>query len=195
MSIRVEVLDKNSIEVYSNIPITYSTDYYLKPELINDGLGGIKFIEEKLSEILHKDYDDGETPVNWAKEFDISNWVIFVAKDELGSILGGATVAFNTKGVNMLEGRDDLAVLWDIRVSPQARGKGVGNMLFTAAKNWAKEKGCTQLKVETQNTNPAACKFYVSQGCKLGGLNRYAYITEPEYAHEVMLLWYLDLLE
>lgn len=193
MGVHITELDKGNLKEYAKIPISYSTDYYLRPQLVRDGIGGITFVEEKLTDPLFKDYDQDETPLEWESDFDLSNWVVFVAKDDSGELLGGATVAFNTSGVHMLEGRKDLAVLWDIRVNPTARGTGVGNKLFAAATRWAREKKCTQLKVETQNTNPGACKFYVSQGCKLGGLNRFAYITEPQYAHEVMLLWYLDL--
>jgi len=51
--------------------------------------------------------------------------------------IGGAVIAFDAPGVNMLEGRRDLAVVWDIRVAPQWRRKGVGGMLFRAAEDWA----------------------------------------------------------
>lgn len=193
MTIIIEELKKDNLEQYASIPITYETDYELRPYLAEDGLGGIIFKEEKLEKPLYKDYDHSQNPTDFAKFFDISNWIILIARDDKGEILGGATVAFNTKGVHILEGRDDLAVLWDIRVSPKARGLGVGKRLFAAAEKWANEKGCTQIKVETQNNNPAACEFYVAQGCRLGGLNRFAYIKEPECAHEVMLLWYKDL--
>jgi GNAT superfamily N-acetyltransferase len=87
----------------------------------------------------------------------------------------------------MLEGRRDLAVLWDLRVAPQVRGRGVGAALFGAVADWAVGQGCRQLKVETQNTNVAACRFYARQGCVLGALNRFAY---PDLPEEVQLLWY-----
>jgi GNAT superfamily N-acetyltransferase len=60
--------------------------------------------------------------------------------------------------------RSDLAVLWDIRVQPERRGRGVGKALFYASVDWACRRGCRQLKVETQNVNVAACRFYASQG-------------------------------
>jgi GNAT superfamily N-acetyltransferase len=90
----------------------------------------------------------------------------------------------------MLEGRRDLAVLWDLRVAPEARGQGVGAALFQAAEAWAAARGCRQMKVETQNVNVPACRFYASQGCVLGAIHRFAY---PELPHEVQLLWYRDL--
>jgi len=92
----------------------------------------------------------------------------------------------------MLEGRTDLAVLWDIRVSPDRRGKGIGTQLFRRAADWARERGCGELKVETQNINVRACRFYAGQGCRLGAIHRHAY-REEHVAHETMLLWYLDL--
>ena len=83
-----------------------------------------------------------------------------------------------------------MAVLWDIRVSPEARGRGVGSALFAAAEAWAKARGCRELKVETQNVNVPACRFYMRQGCVLGAVNRRAY---PGLPAEIQLLWYKDL--
>ena len=67
----------------------------------------------------------------------------------------------------MLEGRHDLAVLWDIRVAPSSRRRGVGAALFCAATEWAAATGYQELKVETQNVNVAACRFYGRHGCEL----------------------------
>jgi ribosomal protein S18 acetylase RimI-like enzyme len=99
-------------------------------------------------------------------------------------------IAFNTVMVSMLEGRTDLAVVWNIRVAPELRGQGVGSALFQAAEGWARQRGCRQLKVETQNNNVTACRFYVSQGCVLKAINPAAY---PQFADETQLLWYKDL--
>lgn len=87
----------------------------------------------------------------------------------------------------MLDQRDDLAVLWDIRVSPEARGPGVGSALFRAAEEWARCRGCRYLKVETQNINVAASKLYAAQGCELTAANRQAY---PDLPDEIQLLWH-----
>ena len=92
--------------------------------------------------------------------------------------------------LTMLEDRRDLAVLWDIRVTPDARRQGVGSALFERVEAWALRHGCRQLKVETQNTNVRACRFYERQGCQLRWIDRAAYPQRPE---EVQLLWYNDL--
>ena len=47
-----------------------------------------------------------------------------------------------------------------------------------------------QLKIETQNTNVRACRFYERQGCQLRAIHRAAY---PELPEEIQLLWYKDL--
>ncbi len=89
--------------------------------------------------------------------------------------------------VDMLEGRDDLAVLWDFRVAPQERRTGVGSALFAGVERWARSRGCTELKVETQNINVPACRFYRSRGFTLRDVKEGAY---PELPKEIQLLWY-----
>ena len=107
-----------------------------------------------------------------------------------GELIGGAVIAFSTPSADLLEGRLDLAVLWDIRVSPDVRGRGVGSALFRAVETWATGKGCKELKVETQNINVAACRFYARHGCVLRAADRSAY---PQFPGEVQLLWYKNL--
>ena len=155
------------------------------------GLGGLILSERRVDVPYVKDYDamDGENPAQWAGRFDVSNWGLIGARSG-GLRVGGAVIAFNTEGVNMLEGRQDLAVLWDIRVSPEVRGRGVGSGLFRAVEAWASVRGCKLLKIETQNINVPACRFYARQGCVLGAINRFAYRELPE---EVQLLWYKTL--
>src|SRR5262249_31655013 len=105
----------------------------------------------------------------------------------LGGRVGGAVIAVRTADLRMLGGRDDVAVLWDIRVAPGLRGAGVGSALFRAAAGWAGARGCGWLKIETQNVNTAACRFYQKMGCTLGAIDRFAY---PELPGEVQLPWW-----
>ena len=137
-----------------------------------------------------KDYDVvSEDPIEWPRRFDVSNWAFLGAFVD-GERLGSATVAYDTPALDMLEGRIDLAVLWDIRVAPSARRRGVGTALFNAAATWATSQGCCQLKVETQNINVAACRFYARQGFRLRSVRKGVYRGLPE---ELQLLWYKDL--
>lgn len=175
----------------ARIPISFKVESVFDVSAPDGGLGGLILSERRLDTSYVKDYDtaEGEHPARWAERFDVSNWGLVGAHSD-GRRVGGAVIAFDTKGVNMLEGRRDLAVLWDIRVSTEARGRGAGFALFRAVENWAAARGCRQLKVETQNINVPACRFYARQGCVLGAINRFAY---PEFPDEVQLLWYKTL--
>ncbi|MEO7501230.1 MAG: GNAT family N-acetyltransferase, partial [Gemmatimonadaceae bacterium] len=144
--------------------------------------------ERAVAEHRIKDYDAiaGEDPATWRARFDLSNWTIFAAHSE-GRQVGGAVVVFRSPGVDMLEGRDDLAVLWDIRVAPDVRGKGVGTALLRAAESGAAANGATSMKVETQNINVPACRFYSRHGYILHAAIPRAY---PDFPDETQLLWY-----
>ena len=107
--------------------------------------------------------------------------------------VGAAAVASRTEGVQMLAGRDDLAVLWDIRVEDACKRQGVGQKLFDMAVNWSRDQGLVQIKIECQNNNIPAIQFYHKQGAVLSAIDEYAYYTEPEYRQETQLIWYLDL--
>lgn len=190
---KVEVIEETvtALEEYAGIPIAFKVCRVFDVPSRRADLGEFLLSERALDVPYVKDYDavKGESPVYWPDRFDVSNWGFFAAHAE-GRRAGGAAVAFNTPSFEMLEGREDLAVLWDIRVSPEARGQGVGSALFRAAEAWARDRGCRQLKVETQNINVRACKFYMRQGCVLMTANRFAY---PELPDETQLLWYKDL--
>ncbi len=138
-----------------------------------------------------KDYDAtaNKGPTVWAKRWDITNWGIMCAFDG-GQCVGGAATAWRTDDLHMLDGREDLAVLWDLRVHPELRGKGVGTLLFAHALAWARERQCRELVVETQNINVPACRFYARQGCRLGAINRHAY---GDALDETQLLWHKNL--
>ena len=188
---RIEVSEEKAanLEEYAQIRMSFEVLEVLDVAVLNDGFGGFTLCERKLQAPYLKDYDAIESPQQWARSFDLSNWRFFVARSE-GLRLGGAAVAFDTAGLTLLEDRKDLAVLWDIRVTSEARGKGVGTALFRSAERWAMAQGCKQLKVETQNINVPACRFYARQGCVLGAIHRFAY---PDHLNETQLLWYKDL--
>lgn len=186
----IEIGPKDLI-FYDSIPSRVLVRTILVPELNEDGLGGINLREVMVPQPYIKDYDSNEDlPSNWPKLFDVTNWGIFIAKEN-GLVIGGAVVAFDTTGVSMLEARRDLSVLWDIRVRQE--GRGVGIMLFNHAAEWSRTRGCTQMKIETQNINVPACKFYQRMGAKLGEIRCHGYANIPSVAGEVMLCWYLDL--
>lgn len=190
---KIEVVEEPIafLEKYASIRIAFEVGTILAVSEPSDGSGQYLLTERTVDVPYVKDYDaiDGENPSQWPRRFDVSNWGLFAARID-GRRVGGAVVAFNTPNLIMLAGRDDLAALWDIRVAPEVRGEGVGSALFQATEAWARARGCRQLKVETQNINVPACRFYARQGCTLETVDRFAYSTYP---HEVQLIWSKDL--
>ena len=92
--------------------------------------------------------------------------------------------------LDFLEGRDDLAALWDIRVAPEWRGQGVGSMFFEHVVRYARSAGCAELKIETQDINVNACNFYAKHGCRLVKVVPGAY---PDWPNEVEFNWLIKL--
>ena len=178
------------LEEYARVSIAFDVRSVVDVEE-TDAPPRFRLTERALAEPYVKDYDavPGASPVDLAARFDVTNWAVLVARSE-GRRVGGAIVALDTPGVDMLEGRRDLAVLWDLRVAREQRGRGVGTALFRAAESWAASRGCREVKVETQDVNVPACRFYARQGCVLGAVRRHAY---PTLSQEVQLLWRKDL--
>ena len=191
MSVDIREEPLATLAEHGRISIAFEVDRVLECVPREAGLGGLLLTERRLATPYVKDYDvdAGEGPVRWSARFDLTNWGLLVARRD-GVRVGGAVLAFDTPGVCTLDDRRDLAALWDLRVAPDERGRGVGHALFAAAEAWAAARGCRQLKVETQNVNVRACRFYMRQGCVLGAIHRHAYATLPD---EVQLLWYRGL--
>ena len=191
IDLQEEALTLRALKEHAVIPIAFVVDRILEVTPVDGGLGGMSLTDTVVTDPYVKDYDAIEEagPVHWPERFDISNWGLICARRN-GTRVGGVVIAVNTPGVRMLGGRDDVAALWDIRVSPAERGAGTGSALFRATAVWAAARGCRWLKIETQNVNTAACRFYQKMGCTLGAIDRFAY---PGLPGEVQLLWWKTL--
>ena len=156
----------------------------------NECAAGWTLTEERVDPPWIKDYDAVEPPTRWLNQgWDISNWIV-ISAFSCSERIGGAVIAWKTAGVDFLEGRDDVAVLWDIRVAPAWRRKGIGSVLFRRAIELATIWDCSELKIETQDINAPACRFYAKQGCRLVSVEADAY---PDFPKEVRLVWRLGL--
>jgi GNAT superfamily N-acetyltransferase len=194
MSLEIRKIGAEQLGLYTGIPIAFEVRSEYEIELMKNGLGGITLHERPVDPAYIKDYDAYEdgSPLFWPERFDISNWGIFFGF-ERESPIAGAAVAFNTPELQMMDRREDLAILWDLRVRPESRRTRIGETLFKYACGWAREQGAIQMKIETQNVNVPACKFYEKLGCRLGQIDRYGYAGHPEVGYEIMLVWYYDL--
>jgi GNAT superfamily N-acetyltransferase len=178
---------RSSLANYASVPIAFEVCERLSIDARESGLVGLRLSLERVALPYVKDYDaqTGNHPTEWA-HLDLAHWGILSAWRD-GARAGGVVIAWRTANLEVLDGRTDLAFLWDIRVSPPMRGKGIGAALFRAAERWARSHGAQWLKIETQNVNVPACRFYARQGCTLGAINRFAY---PNFPDEVQLMWY-----
>jgi len=190
MIMLVEIREEFSevLSEYEKISIAFEVRSVLRAELIDRGLGGIKFFEEAVAPYV-KDYDVYEKPSDWPNRFETTNWGFLCAY--IGQFrVGGATVVWKTPGVDMLENHSDVTCLWDLRVDPSYRDKGIGHQLFNSAIEWSRQRNCWNLKVETQNINVHACKFYARQNCELRAIDRDAY---DKNLNEIQLLWHKNI--
>ena len=188
LDIREEAVTQAALSEHAAIPIVFVVDRILEVRLLDGGLGGMSLTETAVTDPYVKDYDvlEDAGPQCWPGRFDVSNWGLIGARRDAAGV-GGAVIAIKTPGLYTLGGRDDVAVLWDIRVLPQERGGGIGSALFRAAGDWAGARGFRWLKIETQNINVPACRFYQKMGCTLGAIDRFAYPGQPA---EVQLVWW-----
>ncbi|MDD4029504.1 MAG: GNAT family N-acetyltransferase [Caldisericia bacterium] len=184
----------HDLKIYSKISIAFWIEKILQIDLQKNGLQGIPFHESSAEHSVRKIYDQlpKNSPLDWEREFDTKKWHIVLAYIE-DKPVAGAILIHDSPEINMLCSRKDLAVLWDIRVNEEYRGMGIGTVLFHYAMHWSKNRGAQWLKIETQNTNFDACKFYKKMGCYLGGIDCFAYGGTAKSTDEIMLLWYKEL--
>jgi hypothetical protein len=107
MKIETAAVPSQFLTEYAAVPIAFEVASVL---LAQNGVdGSFVLTERRLDSPYVKDYDSiGDRPLDWAARFDTSQWIQFLALAER-RILGGATVAVRTLGLDMLEGRNDLA--------------------------------------------------------------------------------------
>ena len=184
-------INEDYFEQYDTIPMLVPVRSILALKKIENGLGGILLEETPVKEYI-KDLGAYAKAAEYADEFDITNWGFFMSFDGEKPI-GAATIVAKPKDPRLVDGRDDLCLLWDLRVDDRYKQQGVGTSLLNMAVEWSRAKGYQQMKIECQNNNVQACKFYQKHGAVLGKIDEYAYYTEAAIKHEVQLVWYLDL--
>jgi ribosomal protein S18 acetylase RimI-like enzyme len=192
MAVEIRRVGPEALENWGQVPISFEVNSVLEIEERESGLGGLALVERPFPEPYVENYDaeKDNRPKGWLR-FSVEHWG-FLQAFVAGKIAGCAAVACKSPSANSLEDRDDLAALWDIRVDPEHRGEGIGTALFKRAIEHARAEGCKLLRIETQNINVAACRFYSKQGCWLREVRRGAY-GPGKLEHEVMLIWALDL--
>lgn len=153
--------------------------------LVRKSANAFELAECPLGVPFRKDYDVAENPIDWSAALKGIR-CIRISAFEKGERVGGAIAAVATADLVAWETGANVAVLWDLRVAPEYRRQSVATTLLQAVCAWARQAGCSELTVETQNTNPAACKFYERSGFTLVLAQPSAYAEFPD---EVQLIW------
>ncbi len=162
--------------------LTIPSRFVVCERLVPETLGSVP---EALAWI--KDYDlfEADRPDRLPLRYDVGCWGVLLARS--GDLLVGAMVlAWRTPGFEPLDSRDDLVWVVDLRVLPNFQGGGIGTMLWGAAERWAEERGAAEIRVETQDVNVPACRFYQSVGCDLLFADADAYGPDLD---EARLIW------
>ena len=130
-------------------------------------------IRQLLIQLSRSGKDKGEIPQEWFEQLISSPWhdlllAVESAEDDNvkqdplvlpEQILGMASVS-----VLFGAGIGKNAYLEDFVVDQSARGKGIGNLLFNAYEDWAREKGCKNLEFTCGQGREAAQQFYRDHG-------------------------------
>ncbi len=134
-----------------------------------------------------KDYDaiPGHRPADWPGRFDLRRWRFTLATVG-GRPVGGAAVVVDPAEVTGPAHRPGGAVLWDLRVSPDHRRRGIGRQLLAAAEAHARAAGRQVMAVETQDVNAVAGRFYAAAGYALASVHPFGY---PAFPDEVQQVW------
>lgn len=177
----VKELGFGAAQEYMRVPIAFEVRQRFV--ILDDGQFGVRSEDPPWL----KDYDDyaGEGPIAYAARFDVSRWGVLAAFDD-SAIVGGAILAFGSPDFDLLDHRDDMAHVVDIRVAPLARRNGIGRRLWEAAEAWSRQRGVTEIRVETQDINVPACRFYQANGCSLLSWSEEAYGQDVD---EIQLIW------
>jgi streptothricin acetyltransferase len=161
--IEIERIGLDRLADYNSIPMHTPIESRLAIYLVDGVLGGFQLVEEPVDRPWSKDHG---ALTEWVRRWDTSGWAFFLASLG-GAPIGGATVATRTPEVSMLDRRDDLALLWDLRVHPDHQRSGVGSTLLRRVVEWSRAERMTQLKIETQDTTspPAASTPRCAASC------------------------------
>lgn len=111
-------------------------------------------------------------------------------ENRLNSVEGGyvALAGGQMAGVILLnvEQWRSVARIEDIIVGRQFRRYGIGSLLLNCASDWARNRGCWAIVLETQNVNYPAIQFYLRNGLDVWSINKHFY-PPGSVEHEVAI--------
>ncbi|MYN03600.1 GNAT family N-acetyltransferase [Pseudoduganella sp. DS3] len=143
------------------------------------------------NEVLDISFTDGEF------RLDVRSVTPFSKSYDADDSLDEDVEAYGAYMDGTLVGKIELTATWNglasiehIVVARSQRKSGVATGLINFAKEWAASKQLKGIRLETQTHNVPACRLYLRNGFKVGGMDSFVYRTQPEVAHETALYMY-----
>jgi len=112
----------------------------------------------------------GEIAQYFAGEFPRGPWVVLVAVDEGGGLVGFAECSIRPYAEGCESTR--VAYLEGWYVEPGARRQRVGAALVNAAEQWGREQGCTEFASDAEADNDVSIAAHRALGFEDAGLVR-----------------------
>ena len=165
-------------------------DQVLRPEMPQNGLGGIRFVQEAVARPHWKDLGAYDNPLQLPGRLIFQTGRFSRLGWRPGSRRGDGGRPHANE--HMLEERDDLAVLWDLRVDSAYWGRELAVCCLQRPQTWSPSKGFLN---ENRKPEQQMCAraLLCQKGAVLGAINTRAYRGEPDIGEEIQLIWYLDL--
>ena len=133
-----------------------------------------------------------ETPVDLPLYKDLRAYkrTLEAVEARLASSQGGYVALANGQvaGVVLLNVEEwrSVARIEDIIVGRLFRRYGIGSLLLNCASDWARNRGCRAILLETQNINYPAIRFYLRNGLEVWSISQHHYPPGPD-EHEVAI--------
>ena len=123
--------------------------------------------------------EKGELEVGWMRgvyptrevaEASISRGDMFVQEDEAGRIAGTGIInqlqvdCYSEGNWTYPASDEEVMVIHTLIISGKAMGKGLGSEFVAFYEDYAKERGCTVLRLDTNERNAVARAFYKKHG-------------------------------
>ena len=186
MIVEIRREDYRSLANYASIPISF--DVHSVVDIVSMRVGDSTFSTRSVAPSTRKDYDalPGNDPQSWSRRFDVRNWIVLAAYCADRRV--GGAIAIEDRVRSAPAGNEPtFATLWDLRVEPASRGRGVGRALIGAAEDAVLRAGFAGLEVETQDNNAPACRLYAACGYTLRAVTAAAYSDVPD---EARIVWH-----
>lgn len=133
-----------------------------------------------------------ETPVDLPiyKDFRAYQHTLEAVEARLAGAQGGyvALADGQVAGVVLLNVEEWRSVtrIKDIIVGRLFRRYGIGSLLLNCAADWARNRGCCAILLETQSSNYPAIRFYLRNGLQVWSISQHHYPPGPD-EHEVAI--------